>query len=86
MQNLTRERLDELDKDPAFKEQLRGLAAAREEYCSRTGWFGETHADTNLKRVMNGYLDPDTVLKTTLHVLEVEQRLGRQRREEESDE
>ncbi len=31
-------------------------------------------------------LNPDTVLKTTLHVLEVEQRLGRQPREEEGDE
>ena len=36
LQNLTQERLDELDKDPAFKKQLRGLAAAREEYCSPT--------------------------------------------------
>ena len=51
LQNLTRERLEELDKDPVFKKQLRGLAAARGEYCSRAGWFGETHADTNLKRV-----------------------------------
>jgi len=51
LQNLTRERLEELDKDPVFMKQLRGLAAAREEYCSRAGWFGETHADTNLKRV-----------------------------------
>lgn len=48
---MTQERLEELDKDPVFKKQLRGLAAAREEYCSRAGWFGETHADTNLKRV-----------------------------------
>ena len=51
LQNVTRERLDELNKDPAFKEQLGGLVVAREEYCSRTGWFGETHADTHLKRV-----------------------------------
>ena len=51
LQNLTRKRLDELDKDPAFKEQLQGLTAAREEYCSRRGWFGQTHADTHLKRV-----------------------------------
>ena len=51
LQNLTRQRLDELAKDPLFKEQLEQLVAAHEDYYSCTGWYDETQVDAKLKTV-----------------------------------
>jgi len=51
MQNLTRERLEELAADPQLRRQVERLAAAYEEYYSRPGWFGETHANSELRRI-----------------------------------
>jgi starch phosphorylase len=51
IQNLTQERLEELDRDTRFKTHLQTLVAAHQDYCNQVGWFGETHADSNLKGI-----------------------------------
>ena len=51
IQNLTRERLEELNQNAQFKQHLDDLTAARNSYCDRCGWFGEAHADTALKGI-----------------------------------
>ncbi len=51
LQNLTQERLNELAQDKAFIQRLQTTMAAREKYCCRPGWYGETYADAKLKHV-----------------------------------
>ena len=51
MQNLSRERLEELNQNSQFKKHLEDLIVARNTYCECCGWFGETHADTKLKGI-----------------------------------
>jgi len=51
LQNLTHERLEELNQNAQFKQHLDDLTAARNSYCDRCGWFGEAHADAELKGV-----------------------------------
>ncbi len=51
LQNLTRERLEELDKDRRFKKRLERLAAAHKDYCNSAGWYDETHSDAGLKTI-----------------------------------
>ena len=51
IQNLTRERLEELNRDAQFKTRLQTLVTAHQDYCNQPGWFGETHADSNLKGI-----------------------------------
>jgi glycogen phosphorylase len=51
LQNLSRERLEELNQNTQFKKHLEDLTVARNTYCECCGWFGETHADTKLKGI-----------------------------------
>jgi len=51
LQNLSQQRLQELDKDERFKQQLTRLADRHKTYCECPAWFGETHADADLKGV-----------------------------------
>jgi len=51
LQNLTRERLEELNRDAQFKRHLDDLTDTRNSYCDRCGWYGETHADSAMKGV-----------------------------------
>lgn len=51
LQNLSRERLEELNRNAQFKHHLENLASARKIYCDCCGWFGEVHADTPLKGI-----------------------------------
>ncbi|TNF99454.1 MAG: alpha-glucan family phosphorylase [Gammaproteobacteria bacterium] len=51
IQNLTQERLEELDRDTRFKTRLQTLVSAHQDYCNQPGWYGETHADSNLKGI-----------------------------------
>lgn len=46
LQNLSHERLHELNQDKQFKQHLDRLVAARNDYCNCSGWFGEVHAET----------------------------------------
>jgi len=51
MQNLSPQRLQELNENPQFKERLQRLVAAREEYLGQPGWYGENYAASGLKGV-----------------------------------
>jgi glycogen phosphorylase len=51
LQNLSRERLEELNQSTQFKQHLDRLASVRNGYCDRCGWFGDVHADTKLNGV-----------------------------------
>ncbi|SFL56879.1 alpha-glucan family phosphorylase [Nitrosomonas communis] len=51
LQNLSRERLDELNRSTQFKQHLDSLTKARNGYCDCCGWFGEVHAEAKLKGV-----------------------------------
>lgn len=51
LQNLSRERLEELNRNAQFKHHLENMARARNSYCDCCGWFGEVHADAPLKGV-----------------------------------
>jgi len=51
MQNLDPQRLQELNKNPQFKERLQRLATERKDYLEQPGWYGETHADAGLKGI-----------------------------------
>lgn len=51
LQNLTYERLEELNKNAQFKLHLNTLSEARNSYCEHCGWFGEAHADSPLKGI-----------------------------------
>jgi glycogen phosphorylase len=51
LQNLSHERLEELNQNSQFKKHLEDLTVARNTYCECCGWFGETHADTKLKGI-----------------------------------
>ena len=51
LQNITEHRLQALDRDNAFKEQLQQLLAAHKDYCRQPGWYGETHGDSALKHI-----------------------------------
>lgn len=51
LQNLSRERLEELDQSAQFKKHLEDLTVERNTYCECCGWFGETHADARLKGI-----------------------------------
>ena len=51
LQNLSRERLEELNHNIQFKKHLEELTIARNTYCECCGWFGEKYADTQLNEV-----------------------------------
>lgn len=51
LQNLSHERLEELNRNTEFKQQLDRLTEARNSYCECCGWFGETHAEAGLKGI-----------------------------------
>jgi glycogen phosphorylase len=51
LQNLSHERLEELNRSEPFKQHLDNLTDARNNYCDCPGWFGEVYADTELKGV-----------------------------------
>ncbi len=51
LQNLSQERLEELANDAQFVKRLRHLALAHEDYCCQSGWYGERHANAELKGV-----------------------------------
>jgi starch phosphorylase len=51
MQNLTRKRLEELDRSAEFKQHLERLTSARTRYNDRRGWFSDVHPDTALKGI-----------------------------------
>jgi starch phosphorylase len=51
LQNLTQERLHELEQDSEFKAHLMRLAEARKAYCEQPGWYGETHKEVGLKGI-----------------------------------
>ena len=66
LQNLTRERLEELSATPQFRKRLRRLAKAREEYRSQAAWFGATHAESGLKGI--AYFSMEFGLGAALHL------------------
>ncbi|HHJ11907.1 MAG TPA: DUF3417 domain-containing protein, partial [Chromatiales bacterium] len=45
LQNITAERLAELQEDESFRAALAELLAAREKYNSRPGWYGERYGE-----------------------------------------
>lgn len=51
LQNLSYERLEELNLSASFKRHLDLLSEARRRYCECPGWFGEAHAGTRLKGI-----------------------------------
>jgi len=51
LQNLSRERLDELNRNAQFKHHLDNLSKERNSYSNCCGWFGKMHADAPLKGV-----------------------------------
>lgn len=51
LQNLSRERLEELNQNTQFKVHLNNLSLARRRYCEDCGWFGEAYADSRLKGI-----------------------------------
>ena len=51
LQNLSRERLEELNQNVQFKNHLDYLTTARNNYCESCGWFGEVHADAKLNGI-----------------------------------
>ena len=51
LQYLTEERLAELAADPSFKDHLRRLETARQEYLSQPGWYGESHGEQGVKGI-----------------------------------
>jgi len=51
LQNLSHERLEELNRSTQFKQQLNRLIEARNSYCECCGWFGEVHAEAKLKGI-----------------------------------
>lgn len=51
IQNLTRERLEELNQDTQFKQRLEDLTEVRNSYCDRCGWFSQEYADANFNGV-----------------------------------
>lgn len=51
LQNVSRERLDQLARDPGFLDELRRLAAARRRHLDDPGWYGRRHAGADLRAV-----------------------------------
>jgi starch phosphorylase len=51
LQNLSEERLQQLAQDAHFKERMAATVAARENYCCRPGWYGESCGEVGLKRI-----------------------------------
>ena len=51
LQDVSRQRLEELAADPVFMEELRKVLAARHRYRSETEWYGQTQPRSALKRV-----------------------------------
>jgi starch phosphorylase len=51
LQNLSYERLQELNRNTQFRQHLDHLIAARNDYCNCRGWFGEVHAGTGLRGI-----------------------------------
>lgn len=51
LQNLSRERLEELNQNTQFKKHLAELTNARNTYCECRGWFGEKYPDTQLNGI-----------------------------------
>jgi starch phosphorylase len=51
LQNVSRERLEQLATDARFLDELGRLDDARQRYLRESGWFGETYPDKPLRRV-----------------------------------
>lgn len=51
LQNVSRERLEQLATDARFVDELGRLDDARQRYLHESGWFGETYPDKPLRRV-----------------------------------
>jgi len=51
MQNLSPQRLQELNQNPQFKERLRQLATKRKNYIEQPAWYGENYATSSLKGI-----------------------------------
>ena len=51
LQNMTRERIQELDNNSQFKERLLQLKATHSDYCSQRSWYDETYGDNALKGI-----------------------------------
>ena len=51
IQNLTQQRLEQLDNDFVFKQRLQSLLKDNQSYCSQSGWYGEVYPDAPLKGV-----------------------------------
>lgn len=51
LQNLSHERLEELNRSAQFKQQLDRLTEARNNYCECCGWFGDVHAEAKLRGI-----------------------------------
>ena len=51
LQNLTQERLQELDNNPHFKERLQQLKATHNDYATQPSWFDETCGEAGLKGI-----------------------------------
>lgn len=51
LQNVPRERLEQLAKDSRFTEELQRLTTARQQYLRHPGWHGQTQAGAGIRRV-----------------------------------
>jgi len=51
LQDVSRERLEQLAGEDRFREELEKLVAIRQGYQGEVGWYGEAHAKSALKRV-----------------------------------
>lgn len=51
LQNLTRERLQDLAEDKKFIDRLQRLVAANKDYCGCAGWFNETYTGQDVKNI-----------------------------------
>lgn len=51
LQNLTRERLQEVARDEEFVDRLEKLILAHEDYCNCAGWFDESHGGCGIKAI-----------------------------------
>ena len=49
LQDVSRERLEQLAEDSDFKDELRRLAKIRKSCLNDPGWYGKTHQDAGLK-------------------------------------
>ena len=51
LQSVSQARLEEVARDPSFREELRGWLIQHQQYTEDPGWFGRRHAGIALKRI-----------------------------------